>query len=286
MGAAGWKHRPVPAPPANLRPRLGDVNIKQTGTKSYYSRLEDACTYGISCKTPGYVVQWPYVDNGLGQATFPAEMHSNMVGALCRNRQAEPDGYMWDYFNSQLLDEYYACNTNQIPFKLDNVPFHFRTDWYEQAHQVTLDCMGSLIPNRANWAREKVNFNGNLRPMMEKCFLNHASWQLFLDGGLCDCKTTKAIWAMSQVTATPSASTPSTSATPSTSKLNINQHNLYGCFFTSPTAAAPVKVDYDSCGSIPAPKLAVGIAPRYFECSPLRVFECSQLQVFKGLHCC
>jgi hypothetical protein len=40
--------------------------------------------------------------------------------------------------------------------------------------------------------------------------------------------------------------------------IGVNQHNLFGCFFTSPTAAAPTKAEYDICASFPPPPIEVG----------------------------
>ena len=61
----------VPAPPLAARLLTASADIKET-QKDYYHTLRDVCAIGSEgCRAPGYLVQWPYVDNGLGEAAFP-----------------------------------------------------------------------------------------------------------------------------------------------------------------------------------------------------------------------
>ena len=197
-GGGGWKHRPVPAPPAALRLAGNSIKIQQT-KNDYYRTLEDACDLGSSdCKTPGYLVQWPYVDVGAGQAQFPKALNS-----ACELRTGGNEDYMWDFFSSSLISEFYSCASDEIPFEEANTHFHFRSDWYNRAHGVTLDCMKQLKPFRTRYhAQDIIDFNSNLRPRMEKCFLNHEKWAVFNNGGFCNCRTTNVFWTMSQVSVT------------------------------------------------------------------------------------
>jgi hypothetical protein len=236
---AGWKYRPVPAPPAARR--VASNLIKQT-KNDYYRTLEDTCVFGsIGCITPGYLVQWPYLDDGAGKATFPEGLKSS-----CGLSAGGDEGYMWDYFNSTLIPEFYSCKSDETPFAGANSHFHFRKDWYTEAHRVTLDCMRELKPFRDT--EDIKDFNSRLRPQMESCFLNHKRWGSLSNGGFCDCKITNVAWTMSEVSV--SGSNPR--------MININQHNLYGCFFNSPTAAVTTKWFFDVCASFPPPPIQVG----------------------------
>jgi len=206
----------------------------------------------------------PYVESYAG-ASGPKTIYEGLSSSCSRG--VGKDDYVWDYFNSILLTERYTCTNSKdlythvsglkmrskfpnIPFKHMNSDFHFRTDWYHLASNITINCMKRLTPpaEDGTWnATEIAAFNAELRPKMEKCFLNDKSW--IKSPGLCNCMTKNVQWSTSQVSA---------SEKREDRKIDIQEHALFGCWFASPTATAPTKATYDICTSVPSGPIHVG----------------------------
>jgi hypothetical protein len=234
--SAGWKHRPVLAPPVALRKTSGFT----TTTKNYYHELEPTCVFGqAGCAKPGYKMEWPYLQTSNSTGEFPTGLKN-----FCKAKVAGTDGYVFDYISSTIRTEYWQCTLGSLPFMEAGTPFHFDTEWYEIAHRVTIGCMTELNPNRASWEKSIKLFD---LAEIELCFLNNP---LFMEpnlasGGKCNCNPADAKFPMNFL-----------------NDENINTHQRYGCFFASPSARTRVELEYSSCASSPAPGVTVGAASR------------------------
>jgi len=233
---SGWIHRPVWAPPVSRRV----VNdFKETMTSAYYRGTSASCTSGSAgCTKPGYLVEWPYIQQvaGSGEMTFPQELKS-----VCTAVVAGVNGYVYDPTTATLKGEFWQCSDSSTAFRDGGTPFHFTNNWYQEANRVTKKCMKKVKPDPNTWAASFNEFNGALLEDLEICFLNDPVWINFNSGGKCDCKTGNAFWMLSD-----------------NSVGNIRTHNMYGCFFASPTAADPVSLQYYACSATPTPQVQTG----------------------------
>ena len=231
-----WKHRPVIAPPVAQRVNEGF----QKTSNAYNRHLTAACEFGTrtqsgECASPGYKIEWPYMQTANGASDIPEGLK-----AKCEKKNAGTDGYVYDYFQGALKTEYWQCPTGSVAFKEGGTPFHYESGWYKAAHSATLECMDVANPDRATWEQGIADFDlGDL----ELCFLNHPLFQT--SSGLCDCKMNNARFDLRYV-----------------NDDNINKHQLYGCFFTAPAAAARVGIEYQACTATPAPAVKVGALSR------------------------
>lgn len=107
--AAGWKHRPVLAPPVALRKASG---LKRTSSL-YYRDLEPVCEFNApACLKPGYKIEWPYLQTSNSTEEFPEELKS-----MCGGKPivSGTDGYVFDYTSSTLRTEYWQCKGKTCP---------------------------------------------------------------------------------------------------------------------------------------------------------------------------
>jgi len=232
---AGWSHRPVWAPPVGNRLAAG---IKYT-TNWYFRETAPSCSLGaVGCETPGYLIEWPYMQTVAGSdaLNFPEELKIGCTAVV-----AGTTGYVYDPLAEKLKGEYWDCAASSTAFGEGGKPFHFHKNWYDTANSVTLKCMAQSKPDSSKWATSVNEFNGALLSDLELCFLNDPVWITLNTGGKCDCKTGNAFWMLW-----------------SNSAANIPTHNMYGCFFPSPTAGAPVSLEYYACSSTPAPLIQIG----------------------------
>lgn len=116
-----------------------DFRVKGDFTMSldydYYHRVGASCLIGSAgCKTPGYRIQWPYMQ--LTPSDTAAEGSRKLqigvpaaIQASCEQQRRGSTGWMWDYSTSHLLQEYWDCGSQGvIQFEdSDGVPFHFET---------------------------------------------------------------------------------------------------------------------------------------------------------------
>ena len=164
---------------------------------------------------------------------FPA----NDLQALCTATIKGTEGYMYDPYESKLIAEYWKCDKDMNEFSNGGIDFHFEKDWYDLANDVTLTCMEDIMTKGSFEARwNEFNTNEEYRKKLEFCFFNDPSWKLKnpTGGGICDCRPSRPLYYLHSVDVN-----------------TVNKHQLYGCMFDSPSAAAPMLATYHPCSTAP-----------------------------------
>jgi len=148
---------------------------------------------------------------------------------------------MWNYYQGNVMNEFWDCGGKErVSFVQDGTPFYLQTDWYELAHEVTLDCLAKTLTKGANLAKdvavwESVDWATNLlvRAEMENCFISEMEDQ----GGSrlqCKCTVTNAKFMLSSVT-----------------EETLPTHELYGCFFDTLDATKRAAQSHHACRAVP-----------------------------------
>lgn len=126
MNLGIWPHRPAAAPPVAFRVKSDFIASLDY---DYYHSVRASCKAGTSgCQTPGYRIQWPYMqlatESGKLEIGVPAAIKS-----ACERKSQGATGWMWDHTTSQLLREYWDCGSKEfVQFEdTEGVPFHFQT---------------------------------------------------------------------------------------------------------------------------------------------------------------
>ena len=161
--------KPLAAPPALFRSQAEPF---YSGSYSVDGpRLLPSCTMADSaagrCDTPGYKIQWPYIQTAASNAT--ARIPPGLLGkcALVRGSRAAPlfqsgdRGWVWDPFEMTVLDEYLDCSAAcggvalsecSVPFTDGGAPFHFSPEWYAETNAAVKACLRTryLVGGRAD----------------------------------------------------------------------------------------------------------------------------------------
>ena len=205
--------------------------LKKTNYVSGETMSTCSVLYG-GCSDPGYKIEWPY----LATKDAAPEM-TPALAALCTAKVKQLDGYMYDPYRNKLVEEYWKCPKDNNAFSHDGVDFHFDKGWYEVAHGVTLDCMKTIEEDKTKWQTDLTLFTkADALKKLEKCFYESAAWQQRnpAGGGRCDCRASNAVFYLASV-----------------DRSNVNEHQLFGCMFDSPTAGALIPSTYNACSSLP-----------------------------------
>ena len=224
-----WQNRPVIAPPLQFR-ASGTSDFRATDRGDFNGGYSTSCTYGSSlCNTPGYLVEWPYLQSAEGPVVFPEALKTACVQKTGK--------YVYDFDAGIIRNETWECEGDTIPFLEGGTPFHFNTEWYEKAILVTDSCLTSA-PSGASYeieskALDKLSTIDLAK--MELCFLNHKLWRENGPGLKCHCTPTKVTWPLTE----------------DSDYQSLNRHNFYGCFFGSAAASAPLDQDFFSCQAAP-----------------------------------
>ena len=230
-----WKYRPVYAPPLTstqhnegvARPE-GHRDFVKLDPISYYLTTKASCAYGTpGCHTPGYMIQWPYIQNkdALGNVSVPEGIQSQ-----CARKENE---HVYDPDQMVLLNEFWDCKESSTPFMSGSTPYHFQKNWYEMAKSVTEWCLREHFPG-ADWKSLETNDLAEL----EICFLNHRSWQSEQTARQCSCGANQVLYSL---------------AAPGDAD-NLHKLDKFGCFFDSPVATSQLHVKYDACIAMPPPQ--------------------------------
>lgn len=156
MNLGIWPHRPAAAPPVAFR-------VKSDFTASldydYYHSVRASCKAGSSgCQTPGYRIQWPYMQlatESEGVSKFEIGVPAAIKGA-CERKSQGAKGWMWDHTTSQLLREYWDCGAKKfVQFEdTEGVPFHFQTGTrYVTQNSPSLPCLSLTFLVRVRVSR-------------------------------------------------------------------------------------------------------------------------------------